>query len=106
MIVKSGDLDGAFAAGQTISYGFEAANKGNVDLTDVEISDALSGLGALSCTPAQQVALLEIDAVITCDASYTISEQDVEDGSVSNTASATSTETGAVNSNTVIVTAP
>ena len=106
VIVKSGDLDGAFAEGQTISYGFEAANKGNVDLTDVEISDALSGLGALSCTPAQQVALLEIDAVITCAASYIISEQDVKDGSVSNTASATSTETDTVNSNTVIVTAP
>ncbi len=105
-IVKSGELDGAFAAGQTISYGFEAANKGNVDLTNVEISDALSGLGALSCTATQPVALLAIDAVITCDASYTISAQDVTDGSVSNTASATSTETGAVNSNTVILTAP
>ena len=106
VIVKSGELDGTFAADQTISYGFEAANKGNVDLTDVEISDALSGLGVLSCTPAQPVALLAIDAVITCDASYTISAQDVADASVSNTASATSAETGVVNSNTVIVTAP
>ncbi|MDH3889205.1 MAG: hypothetical protein OEU78_12030, partial [Gammaproteobacteria bacterium] len=106
VIVKSGELDGTFAVDQTISYSFEAANKGNVDLTNVEISDALSGLGVLSCTPAQPLALLAIDAVISCDASYTISAQDVTDGSVSNTASATSTETGAVDSNTVILAAP
>ncbi|MDH3986567.1 MAG: DUF4382 domain-containing protein, partial [Gammaproteobacteria bacterium] len=106
VIVKSGELDGTFAVDQTISYSFEAANKGNVDLTNVEISDALSGLGVLSCTPAQPLALLAIDAVISCDASYTISAQDVTDGSVSNTASATSTETGAVDSNTVILPAP
>ena len=104
-IVKSGELDGTFAEGQTISYSFEAANKGNVDLTNVEISDALPGLGALSCTPTQPVTLA-IDAAINCDASYTISSQDVADGSVSNTASATSTETGAVNSNTVVLPVP
>ena len=103
VITKSGELDGTFAADETISYSFKATNKGNVDLTIVEISDALPGLGALSCTPAQPVAQLAIDAAIDCGASYTISAQDVDDGSVSNTASATSTETGAVNSNTVVV---
>jgi len=106
VIAKSGELDGTFAADQTVSYSFEATNKGNVELTIVEISDAQPGLGALICTPAQPVALLAIDAVINCDASYTISAQDVADGSVSNTASATSTETGAVSSNTVVLPAP
>jgi hypothetical protein len=106
VITKSGELDGTFAADETISYSFKATNKGNVDLTIVEISDALPGLGALSCTPAQPVAQLAIDAAIDCDASYTISAQDVDDGSVSNTASATSTETGAVSSNTVVLSAP
>jgi uncharacterized repeat protein (TIGR01451 family) len=103
VITKSGVLDGTFAAGQTISYSFEAANKGNVDLTNVEISDAL--LGALSCTPAQPVALA-IDAEINCEASYIISDPDVTVGSVKNTASATSTETGAVISNTVVLPLP
>ena len=106
VIAKSGTLDGTFEAGQTITYSFEAANKGNVDLTNVEISDALPGLGALSCTPTQPVALLSIDAAINCEASYTISAQDVSDGSVSNTASATSTETGVVDSNQVVLPAP
>ena len=78
---------------------------GNVDLTDVEISDALPGLGDLTCTPAQPLAL-PIGAAINCIAPYTISDVDVDAGLVSNTASATSIETGAVSSNTVELPAP
>ena len=63
----------------------------------------MPGPGALNCTPAQPVALLGIDAAINCDASYTISAQDVAGGSVGNTAGATSTEMGAVSSNTVVL---
>ena len=103
VLVKSGELGGMFDTGQTISYSFAATNKGNVELTNVEISDGLPGLGALSCTPAQPVALLGIDEVINCNASYTISAQDKAKGSVSNTASATSDETGAVDSKTVML---
>jgi hypothetical protein len=108
VITKSGMLDGTFAAGETISYSFEATNEGNVDLTNVEISDALSGLGALSCTPIQPAALLAIDATINCNASYTITAADVapSSGSVKNTASATSIETGPVDSNMVELPAP
>lgn len=106
VITKSGELDGTFAAGQTITYRFEATNNGNVDLTNVDISDALPGLGVLSCTPTQPVAVLEIDAAINCEASYAISAQDASDGSISNTANATSTETGAVVSNQVVLSAP
>ena len=100
-IVKSGTLDGTFAAGQTITYNFDATNSGNVDLTSVGISDALAGLSALTCTPVQPVAVLAVNASISCEASYTITEQNVIDGSVSNTATATSIETGNVDSNTV-----
>ena len=53
LVTKSGELDGTFAAGQTITYSFAAANKGNVELTNVEISDALPALGPLNCTPVQ-----------------------------------------------------
>jgi uncharacterized repeat protein (TIGR01451 family) len=105
VITKSGMLDGTFAAGETISYSFEATNEGNVDLTNVEISDALPGLSALNCTPAQP-ALLAIDATINCDASYTILATDVTAGSVSNMASATSDEIGPVDSNVVVLPVP
>jgi hypothetical protein len=107
VITKSGELDGTFAVGETISYSFIATNNGNVDLTNVEISDVLlPGPGALSCTPMQPATLLAIDAAIDCDASYTISDEDVAFESVSNTASATSAETGAVSSNTVVLPLP
>ena len=106
VIAKSGELDGTFAAGQTITYSFEAANKGNVELTNVEISDALPALGPLSCTPVQPVAVLAIDAAINCEAFYTITVEDENTGSVSNMASATSTETGPVDSNQVVLPAP
>jgi len=106
VIAKSGVLDGAFAEGETISYSFEAENKGNVDLTDVAINDDLSGLGTLSCVPAQPVAVLAIGDKINCTASYTITTTDVAAGSVSNMATATSTETSAANSNTVVLPSP
>jgi hypothetical protein len=91
-VAMSGMLDGPFEAGQTISYRFEAANKGNVALTIVEISDALLSLGPLSCTPTQPVAELAIDDAFSCETSYPITADDVSAGSVSNRASATSTE--------------
>lgn len=103
VLTKSGTLDGEFAEDETISYSFEATNEGNVDLTEVEISDALDGLSELSCAPTQPVASLAIGETLECVASYTIS---ATDESVSNTATATSTETGEVSSNTVVLPAP
>jgi uncharacterized repeat protein (TIGR01451 family) len=106
LLGKSEVLDSTFAEGETITYSFEAANKGNIDLTNVAISDDLPGLGELSCVPARSVDVLAIDDTINCDASYTITAADVQDGSVSNTATATSDETGTVDSNTVTLPAP
>jgi hypothetical protein len=106
VITKSGTLDDTFADDETITYSFAATNMGNVDLTSIEISDDLPALGPLSCTPAQPLAVLTVDATINCEASYTISADDITAGSVTNTATATSAETGAVESNQVIVSAP
>ena len=50
-----------------MAYSFEAANKGNVDFTNVKVSDALPGLGVLNCSPTQLAAVLAIDAVINCE---------------------------------------
>ena len=101
-ITKSGELDDAFEVGQTISYSITVTNDGNVDLNNVEVTDTLIAAGDLNCTPAESVAVLAIDEEISCTPTYVITDADVNDvGSVSNTASATSDETGTEPSNTV-----
>jgi hypothetical protein len=102
-LLKSGVLQGAFEAGQMISYNLAATNDGNVALTIVEITDAM--LGALVCTPAQPAAL-GVGETLSCSGSYTLTGADVSNGSVSNIASASSAETGPVDSNEVIISSP
>ncbi len=72
-------------AGSTIDYSFIVKNSGTVPLTGVAVSDAK--VGSVSC-PASTLAA---GATLTCTASYTITQADVEAGSVSNTATVTGT---------------
>jgi len=102
-LLKHGELQGPFEAGQTISYSLEATNAGNVTLTVVEITDAI--LGTLDCTPAQP-ATLGVGETLSCSGSYMLTDADVSNGSVSNVASASSEETDPVNSNEVIIPSP
>jgi hypothetical protein len=101
-ITKSGELSNTFEVGQTISYSITVTNDGNVDLNNVEVTDTLIAAGDLNCTPAESVAVLAIDEEISCTPTYVITDADVNSvGSVSNTASATSDETGTETSDTV-----
>src|SRR5690606_36253150 len=60
-------------------------------LTNVEISDPLEGLSSLSCAPEQPVETLQPDAEIVCMATYTVTQADVDAGTLSNTATASGT---------------
>jgi len=102
-LLKLGELQGSFEAGQTISYSLEATNAGNVALTGVEITD--EKLGTLDCTPAQP-ATLGVGETLGCNGSYMLSGDDVNNGSVSNVATVSSAETDPVNSNEVIISSP
>ncbi|WP_307202016.1 beta strand repeat-containing protein [Nocardioides zeae] len=74
---------GTTDAGDTIAYTFVVTNTGNVPLTAVAISDPM--LGGLSC-PA---GVLVPGASVTCTAApYEITRDDVDAGSVDNTATA------------------
>ena len=86
-VVKSAVPNNATAAGQTITYSFEVTNTGNVTLTAVDVSDPLPGLSAVVCP----VATLAPGTSITCTASYSVTQADVDAGSVSNTATASGT---------------
>jgi hypothetical protein len=81
------------AAGQTVTYSFLITNTGNVTITDVAVNEgAFTGTGSLSAIscPAGAAAMAPGDQV-TCTATYTVTQADIDAGDVSNTATATGT---------------
>jgi uncharacterized repeat protein (TIGR01451 family)/LPXTG-motif cell wall-anchored protein len=90
-ITKTGTLDdtngnGLADEGETIDYGFLVENTGDVDLTDVAVrDDKVTGLA-----PASADLAAGDDQEFTADP-YTVTAEDVENGSVDNTASAVGT---------------
>lgn len=79
------------AAGQVVTYSFMVTNTGNVTLDDIAISDLpalFTGSGALSPVTCGQTSLIP-GAAVTCTASYTLTQADVDQASITNTATAT-----------------
>jgi uncharacterized repeat protein (TIGR01451 family) len=85
-LTKTADPTSYNAAGQIIVYTLVATNDGNVTLSNVSISDPL--FAALSCTPGQPTTLAP-GGQLTCTASHTITQADLDAGSIKNTATAT-----------------
>ena len=81
-IVKSTNSSGYGAAGNVIDYTYEVTNTGTTDLSSVAVSDNL--VSDVSC-PSTTLAP---SASETCTGSYTVTQADVDHGSVTNTASA------------------
>ena len=69
--------------GATMTYTFIVTNIGNVTLTDVAVSDPK--VGVVTCP----VAPVAPGAQTTCTATYVLTQADVDDGHVLNTATAT-----------------
>ncbi len=84
--IDEGD-DGA-DPGDVISYTFVVTNTGNVTLTNITVTDPLTGLSAIDC-PSTTLAP---EASMTCTATYTITQSDIDVGEVENTATADSDE--------------
>lgn len=92
-LVKTADRAG-LTVGDTVTYSFEVTNTGTVPLVDVTVTETgFTGAGALSAVtcPGAPVAL-EPDASVTCTATYEVTQDDVDAGSVENTAVATGTD--------------
>src|SRR3954453_14686174 len=77
-------------AGTPISYTYVVTNNGNVTLTGVRVTDPHVGLSPLVCDPTQP-ATLEPGDTMTCEATYTTTQADVNRGSIENTGTATGT---------------
>lgn len=90
---------GPYAAGGTITYSIVVTNIGNVTLHNVDVSDTAATLG--SCTPAEP-ATLAPGASITCSASHTVTQAEINSGSYTNIAYADSDETGEVNDDAIV----
>jgi uncharacterized repeat protein (TIGR01451 family) len=84
---KSATPTNVTTAGQVVTYSFLVTNTGNVTLTGLAVSDPLPGLSAVDCP----VSSLAPGAATTCTASYTVTQADVDAGSIVNTAVATGT---------------
>ncbi|MGC3994264.1 MAG: GEVED domain-containing protein [Propionicimonas sp.] len=84
-LAKTAGTPSGNTAGSTIAYTFVVRNTGNVTLTAVNVADAK--VGTVTC-PATTLAP---GATTTCTATYTITQADVDAGTVANTATATGT---------------
>ena len=86
-IVKSANATGFAAPGVTVTYSYKVTNTGNVTLNPVTVTDPMPGLSAITC-PASSLAPT---IAMTCTATYTTTQTDVNDGSISNTGTAAGT---------------
>ncbi len=94
-LVKVADRDD-LVAGEDINYRFTATNTGNVTLTDVTIEDVLEGISDTRYVTINGESIddpesitLEPDDVLVAEASYTITQEDVDTGQVVNHATVT-----------------
>jgi len=93
-LIKSADtsaLSTPAQVGDTITYTLTATNTGNVTLTGVDITDQLTGLPELTLVWPGVPGTLTPGQAVTGTATYTLTQADVNEGSVTNTATATGT---------------
>ncbi|MDH3980412.1 MAG: DUF4382 domain-containing protein, partial [Gammaproteobacteria bacterium] len=92
------DVSGTVTAGDTLTYRMSLGNDGNVTLTNVTVSDPLTGLSALLCG-AVLPATLAPAATLDCTATYVVLPADI---SIVNTATAGSDQAGPVDSSVTV----
>ncbi|WP_141561867.1 choice-of-anchor A family protein [Micromonospora sp. WMMA1996] len=95
-VVKSSTTTTITAAGQQVPYRFAVTNTGGVTLSDVNVTDVQTppssntNLGPITCP----VTTLAPGASTTCTATYTVSQADIDNGSLGDTATAHGTPVG------------
>ncbi len=91
-LTKSADPTTVTAAGDTIAYTFAVTNTGNVTLSDLSVADVqMAPAGPLTAGPTCLVSTVAPGATVDCTASYTMTQADMDNGSINDTATATAT---------------
>ncbi|WP_369185288.1 LPXTG cell wall anchor domain-containing protein [Streptomyces sp. Y1] len=92
-VVKTAEEKSYAKAGDVLHYDFAVTNTGNVTLADVTVNETqFSGTGAkpkIACPAAAKS--MAPGAKVTCTATYTVTQADVDAGKVTNAATATGT---------------
>jgi uncharacterized repeat protein (TIGR01451 family) len=95
MLVKTANEPDFAAVGDILTYNYSVTNTGNVRIGDITVSDDL--IAAVSCNvPAigNGDAFLDPSEIVVCTANYSVTQADLNTGSVTNNASATGTPAG------------
>ena len=91
-VTKSSATTSYDTLGQVITYSITATNSGNVSLSGVSVSDTNATLG--SCDPNLPVESLAPGASVTCSATHTVTQADLDAANITNVASATGNPPG------------
>ena len=83
--------DGYANVGEDVTYTFTVTNTGNVALSNVDVSDPLSGLSAITFTggDTNSDGKLDLTETWTYSATYDVTQADIDAGNVHNLATAT-----------------
>ena len=97
-VVKTASVPAVSTVGQTVTYSFTITNTGNVTLDNVNVTDAQSppslgsSVGPITCTTGANGDIsLAPGATDTCSATYTVTQADLANNSIKDTATATGT---------------
>ncbi|MFF9318548.1 DUF6923 family protein, partial [Streptomyces sp. NPDC014738] len=90
-VKKTADPDTVKAAGEKITYSFVLTNTGNVELKDLAVKEtSFSGTGTAPVAQCPDGPLAPGKSA-TCTATYTVTQEDIDAGSLENTATGTGT---------------
>ncbi|MCP3936162.1 MAG: DUF11 domain-containing protein, partial [Actinomycetia bacterium] len=82
------DTSGDVSLNDTLTYTFDIINDGNVTLTAVTLTDPLPGLSAFACGSDTLPVTMAPGATVSCTATYSVVQADVDAGRIDNTATA------------------
>ncbi len=88
---KTSNATGTNVVDDVVTYSYLVTNTGSVTITSFTVSDPHTGLSALTCAPTAQGASLAPAATTTCTATYTVTQADINAGTISNTGTVTGT---------------